>query len=125
MKMKRKLALLASCALVMQNVAATLPAQAFDTEDNMAAIRYSKRPLCGGPDQQTEPAYGFSVGQPHGGWLFAPPEDPRVDDNSGSQTVMMPALFDLHFGGAQDSLPSVSFSGVDVVPVITGQLNAI
>ena len=36
----------------------------------------------------------------------------------------MPTLIDLHFGGGQDALPSVAFSGVDVVPIITGQLNA-
>lgn len=121
MKIRRRIALLSSCAYVLQSLAAALPAQAFDTQENMAAFLYWKLPLGGSPSKDVEPTYGFSVRQTHDGWLFAPPDSGSQDN---TDTVVMPALFDLHFGGDQ-TLPSLSFSGVDVVPVFTGQLNAV
>jgi len=120
---RRKLALLSSGAYVLQTLVAALPAQAFDTEDNMAAFAYWKLPLGTPSNQDVEPTYGFTVGQTHQGWLFAP--DPVDGQPDSTASVAMPALFDVHFGGSQDTLPSVSFSGVDVVPVFTGQLNAV
>jgi len=125
MKLRRKVALLSSCALILQSFVSVLPASAFDTQDNMAAFAYWKLPLGSPPNQDVEPTYGFTVGQTNQGWLFAPPDtsDSGRQDRGGN--IAMPAIFDMHFGGAQDELPSVSFSGVDVVPVFTGQLNAV
>src|SRR5262249_50972240 len=108
---RRKLALLSSGAYVLQTLVAALPAQAFDTQDNMAAFLYWKLPLGAPSKQDVEPTYGFTVGQTHQGWLFAPPDAVSGQDDTGN--VAMPAWFDVHFGGSQDALPSVSFSGVD------------
>ena len=126
LKFRRKLALLSSCALILQSIVATLPAQAFDTQDNMAAFLYWKLPLGGSPEKDVQPTYGFSVEQTHQGWLFAPSIGANDYTNSpgSADTVAMPAFFDMHFGGGDDALPSLSLSGMDVVPVITGQLNA-
>jgi len=123
MKLRRKLTLLSSCALILQNFIATLPAGAFDTQDNMAAFLYWKLPLGGGSSSaDTEPTYGFSVEQTQNGWLFAP--DSAQQQQDFSDDVAMPRLFDLHFGGGQE-MPTVAFSGVDMVPVLNGQLNAV
>jgi len=121
MKLRRKLALLSSCALILQNFAAALPAAAFDTQDNMAAFAYWKLPLGGSSSANSDPTYGFSVEQTQNGWLFAPDSAQQQDF---SDDVAMPTLFDLHFGGGQE-MPTVAFSGVDVVPVLNGQLNAV
>jgi hypothetical protein len=121
MKFRRKLALLSSCAYVLQSLAATLPAQAFEDQNDMAAFFYWKLPLGGSPHRDVEPTFGFSVGQTNNGWLFSPP----ASTQSYTDNVVLPPLVDLHFGGGEDALPSLSLSGVDVVPVINGQLYAI
>jgi hypothetical protein len=121
MNFRRKLALLSSCAFMLQNLVGTLPARAFGDQNDMAAFLYWKLPLGGSPHHDAEPTYGFSVGQTNQGWLFSPP----VSAQSYTDNVVLPPLVDLHFGGGDDSLPSLSFSGVDVVQVVNGQLNAV
>ena len=106
---------------MVQTIAAPMPARAFDTQDKMAAFLYWKLPLGGSPAKDVQPTYGISVGQTDQGWLFAPP----IGANDYADSAAMPALFDMHLGGGDDALPSLSFSGVDVVPIITGQLNAV
>jgi len=128
MRIKRKIVLLSSCALLVQNMAAVLPAQAFDNQNlqDMTAFVYWKLPLGGEPNKAAEPTYGFSVGETSGGWLFGAPERPGTEDGGNRTNLALPMLFDLHFGGSgdDDALPSLSLTGVDVVGLASGKLNA-
>jgi hypothetical protein len=128
MRIKRKIVLLSSCALLLQNMAAVLPAQAFDNQNlqDMTAFVYWKLPLGGEPNKPAEPTYGFSVGETHESWLFGAPEGPGTEDSGSSTSLALPMLFDLHFGGSgdDDALPSLSLTGVDVVAAATGKVNA-
>lgn len=122
MNIKRKIVLLSSCALLVQNLAAAVPAQAFDNQNlqDMTGFVYWTLPLGGDLNKPAEPTYGLSIGERSGGWLFGTPT------RSGeSENIAMPMLFDLHFGGGgDDALPSLSLTGVDVVGLATGRLNA-
>ncbi len=119
-KIKRRVALLSSCALALQSLVATMPAPArAGSDDDMAAFFYWKVPL-GASAAATEPTYGFRLGETYNGWLLPPSGGP----GAYSDEVVMPPLVDLSFGGGGDNvLPSLSFSGVDVETVITGRLN--
>lgn len=116
-RIRRRAALLSSCALVLQSLVATMPAPArADADDDMAAFFYWKVPL-GATAAATEPSYGFRVGETHDGWLLPPATGPA----GYSDDIVMPPLVDLGFGGSGDStMPSLSFSGVDVGTLITG-----
>jgi hypothetical protein len=115
-KTRRKAALLSSCALVLQSLVAAMPAPArADADDDMAAFFYWKVPL-GATAAATEPTYGFRVGETHNGWLL-----PSAGRAAYSDDMVMPPLLDLAFGGSGDSdMPSLSFSGIDVGTLITG-----
>jgi hypothetical protein len=119
-RIKRRVALLSSCALALQSLVATMPAPArAGSDDDMAAFFYWKVPL-GASAKATEPTYGFRLGETYNGWLLPPSGGP----GAYSDEVVMPPLVDLSFGGGGDNvLPSLSFSGVDVETLITGRLN--
>jgi len=114
--------------LLVQNMAAVLPAQAFDNQNlqDMTAFVYWKLPLGGEPNKTADPTYGFSVSETHKGWLFGTPERPGAEDSGSSTNLALPMLFDMHFGGSgdDDALPSLSLTGVDVVGLASGKLNA-
>lgn len=113
MKMRRRIALLASSAFVMQGLLAALPAPARADDDNMAAFVYWRLPL-GGPAQETaDSSFGFSLMQDRNVWLAS-----SVNNTAG---FVPPPLIDLRFGG-DDPMPSLSFSGVDVGMVIDSAL---
>lgn len=116
MRIRRKLALLASTALVLQSIAGVLPrTAAAAADDDLAAFFYWKLPLGQSGSRSAEPVYGFSVAQTHDGWLMAPAVQ-------GVEQVQLPALVDLRFGGGEDALPSLSFSGIDVGTVLDNGL---
>jgi hypothetical protein len=116
-KIKRKVALLSSCALALQSLMAMMPAPAkAGSDDEMAAFFYWKLPL-GATAAETEPTYGFRLAETYDGWLLPPSGGP----GAYSDEIVMPPLVDLSFGGSSDNvMPSLSFSGVDVGTVITG-----
>lgn len=115
MNIRRKIALLATTAFVLQSLLPMVPAVAADDED-LAAFAYFKLPLGDSGNKPAEPVYGFAVSQTHDGWLMAP-------SYYGVDQVQLPALVDLRFGGDEDALPSLSFSGVDVGMVIDQALH--
>lgn len=117
MKIRRKIALLATSALVLQAFMAALPPQARAIDDdNMAAFLYWKLPLGAPNPAAAEPTYGFSVAQTQDGWLMPPPSVTQG-------RFLPPPLLDLHFGGGDaDPLPTLNFSGVDVGMVIDDAL---
>ena len=116
-KIRRKAALLSSCALVLQSLVAAMPVPArADSDDDMAAFFYWKVPL-GATAQSTEPTYGFRLGETYDGWLL-PSSRGSAEYGDG---LVMPPLVDLAFGGVGDNaMPSLSFSGIDVGTLITG-----
>ena len=115
MKIRRKIALLATTAFVLQSLLPLLPAAAADDED-LAAFAYFRIPLGNSGSKPAEPVYGFAVSQTQDGWLMAP-------SYYGVDRVQLPALLDLRFGGDEDPLPSLSFSGVDVGMVVDQALH--
>jgi hypothetical protein len=118
-KIKRKVALLSSCALALQSLVTAMPTPAkADADDDMAAFFYWKIPL-GATPAETEPTYGFRVAETYNGWLLPPSGGPGAYGDD----IVMPPLVDLSFGGSNDGMPSLSFSGVDVETVLTGRLN--
>jgi hypothetical protein len=116
-KIKRKIALLSSCALTLQSLVVAMPAPArAGADDDMAAFLYWKVPL-GARAEATEPTYGFRLGETYDGWLLPPSAGP----GAYSDDVVIPSLVDLSFSGSGDDFtPSLSFSGVDVGTLITG-----
>lgn len=117
MKIRRKVALLATAAFVWQGLMVAAPKAFAGEDDDLAAFAYWKLPLGYGGSKQTEPTFGFALSQTHDGWLMAPAVN-------GVDQVQLPALVDLHFGGnADDALPSLSFSGIDVGMVIDQALH--
>jgi hypothetical protein len=115
MKFRRKIALLASSAFVLQGLMGALPPPAA-ADDELAAFTYLKIPLGNVGNKETEPVYGFAVAQTEGGWLMAP-------SFYGTNQAQLPALVDLRFGGDDDPLPSLSFSGVDIGMVVDQTLH--
>ena len=118
MKIRRKLVLLAGTALALQGILGVIPGgAAAGTDDDLAAFFYWKLPLgYSSGSQPADPIYGFSVAQTHDGWLMAPAVQ-------GVEQVQLPALVDLRFGGDEDPLPSLSFSGIDVGMVVDQALH--
>lgn len=114
MKSRRKTALLVGTAFVLQGLLGALPRQAAADED-LAAFAYWKLPLGYSGSAASEPVFGFSLAQIRDGWLLAP-------SVYGIDRVQLPALVDLRFGGDEDPLPSLSFTGVDVGMVIDNAL---
>jgi hypothetical protein len=117
MKSRRKIALLASSAFVLQSLLAALPMPA-SAEDDVAAFFYWRLPL-GGPDQDAvAPSFGLSMMQAKNVWLMPSVKDTDVQ-------FVPPPLVDLRFsGGDEVALPSLSFSGVDVGAVVDNALYA-
>ena len=117
MKSRRKIALLANSAFVLQGLLAALPVPA-TADDDLAAFAYWRLPL-GGPDQDAAtPSFGFSMMQAKNVWLTPSVKDTDVQ-------FVPPALVDLRFsGGDEILLPSLSFSGVDVGAVVDNALYA-
>jgi hypothetical protein len=104
MKLRRKIALLASSAFVLQGLMAQLPAKA---DDDVAAFVFWRLPL-GGPDRDAANAsVGFSLLEADNVWL-------STSVKGTSDVFVPPALVDLRFSADEDALPSLSFSGVDV-----------
>jgi hypothetical protein len=117
MKCRRKIALLASSAFVLQGLLAALPLPAA-ADDDLAGFVYWRLPL-GGPDQQpATPSFGFSMMEAKNVWLTSSVKDTDVE-------FVPPALVDLRFsGGDEIKLPSLSLSGVDVGTVVDNALYA-
>ena len=117
MKSRRKVALLASSAFVLQSLLAALPVPAA-AGDDLAAFAYWRMPL-GGPDQDAaKPSFGFSMMEAKNVWLT-----PSVKDTD--EVFVPPALVDLRFSGGDElKLPSLSLSGVDVEAVVDTALYA-
>ncbi len=106
MKIRRKIALLASSAFVLQGLMAQLPAPA-KADDDLAAFAFWRLPL-GGPDQDAaRSTFGFSLLEADNVWL-------STSGKGSSDVFVPPALVDLRFSTEEDALPSLSFSGVDV-----------
>jgi hypothetical protein len=104
MKIRRKIALLASTAFVLQGLMAQLPAKA---EDDLAAFVFWRVPL-GGPEQDAASStVGFSLLEADNVWL-------ATSGKGTSDVFVPPALVDLRFSTDDAVLPSLSFSGVDV-----------
>ena len=114
---RRKIALLASSAFVLQGLLAALPLSAA-ADDDLAGFVYWKLPL-GGPDQQpATPSFGFSMMEAKNVWLTSSVKDTDAE-------FVPPALVDLRFsGGDEIKLPSLSLSGVDVGAVVDNALYA-
>jgi hypothetical protein len=114
MKIRRKIALLASTAFVLQGLMAQLPAKA---EDDLAAFVFWRVPL-GGPEQDAASStVGFSLLEADNVWL--------ATSGKGTNDVFVPpALVDLRFSTDDEALPSLSFSGVDVGMAFDGGLYA-
>jgi len=117
MRSRRRIALLASSAFVLQGLLAALPMPAV-ADDDLAAFAYWRLPL-GGPDQDAAtPSFGFSMMEAKNVWLTPSVKDTDVD-------FAPPALVDLRFsGGDEIKLPSLSLSGVDVGAVVDNALYA-
>jgi hypothetical protein len=115
MKFRRKMALLTATAFVLQGLLGALPPPAA-AEDDLAAFTYLKIPFGYDGGSETEPVYGFAVAQTDNGWLMAP-------SFYGAEQMQLPALVDLRFGGDDDPLPSLSFSGVDIGLVVDQALH--
>lgn len=116
MQIRRRLALLAGTALVVQGLTGIMsPAAVAGADDDLAAFFYWKLPLGESGSRSADPTYGFSVAQTQDGWLMAP-------SVYGVDRVQLPALVDLRFGGDEDPLPSLSFSGIDVGAAIENGL---
>lgn len=117
MKSRRKIALLASSAFVLQSLLAAVPKPAA-ADDDLAAFAYFRMPL-GGPDQDANrPSFGFSMMEAKNVWLTPSVKDTDVQ-------FVPPALVDLRFsGGDEIKLPSLSISGVDVGAVVDNALYA-
>jgi hypothetical protein len=103
MKVRRKIALLASSAFVLQGLMAQLPAKA---DDDLAGFVTWRLPL-GGADHEASSTFGFSLMQADNVWLATAPK-------GTSDVFVPPALVDLRFSTAENALPSLSLSGVDV-----------
>jgi hypothetical protein len=118
MRSRRKIALLASSAFVLQSLLAALPVPAAAAGDDLAAFAYWRMPL-GGPDQDAAtPSFGFSMMEAKNVWLT-----PSVKDTD--DVFVPPALVDLRFSGGDElKLPSLSLSGVDVGVVVDNALYA-
>src|SRR5262249_17039586 len=116
MKCRRKVALLASSAFVLQGLLAALPGPAA-AHDDMATFFYWKVPLGGPHPEKATPSFGFNMMQADNVWLM-----PSVKNDV---QFVPPPLVDVHFtGGEELSLPSLSFSGVDVGAVVNDALYA-
>jgi hypothetical protein len=117
MRSRRRIALLASSAFVLQSLLAALPIPVV-ADDDLAAFAYWRLPL-GGPDQQpATPSFGFSMMEAKNVWLTPSVKDTDVD-------FVPPALVDLRFSGGEEvKLPSLMFSGVDVGAVVDNALYA-
>lgn len=116
MKTRRKVALLATTAFVLQGLLAAVPPAMAVEDDDLAAFAYWKLPLGDSGGKPAEPVFGFAVSQTQDGWLMAP-------SYYGVDRVQLPALLDLRFGGDEDPLPSLSFSGIDVGMVVDQALH--
>ena len=117
MKCRRKIALLASSAFVLQGLLSALPMPAA-AHDDLATFFYWKIPL-GGPDQdKAKPSFGFNMMEAENVWSMTSVKDTEVQ-------IVPPPLVDLRFdGGDELKLPSLSVSGVDVNAVIDNALYA-
>jgi hypothetical protein len=117
MKCRRKIALLASSALVLQGLLAALPMPAA-AHDDLATFFYWKIPL-GGPDQDSaKPSFGFNMMEAENVWLTPSVKDTDVQ-------FAPPPLVDLQFnGGDEITLPSLSLSGIDVGAMVDNALYA-
>jgi hypothetical protein len=111
MRSRRKIALLASSAFVLQSLVVSLPMPAA-ADDDLATFVYWKVPL-GGPEREdATPTFGLSMMQADNVWLTSSVKDTEVQ-------FVPPPLVDLRFSGGEDiTLSSLSFSGVDVGAVI-------
>jgi hypothetical protein len=115
MKCRRRIALLASSAFVLQGMVAALPLPAA-AHDDLATFFYWKIPL-GGPETAT-PSFCFNMMEADNVWLTPSVKDSDVD-------VAPPALVDLRFSGGDElKLPSLSLSGVDVGAMVDNALYA-
>ena len=116
MKCRRKVALLASSAFVLQGLLAALPGPAA-AHDDMATFFYWKVPLGGPHPGQATPSFGFNMMQADNVWL--------MPSAKNDVQFVPPPLVDVRFtGGEELSLPSLSFSGVDVGAVVNDALYA-
>lgn len=111
MRIRRKIALLATTAFVLQGALAAMQQAMAAQDDDLAAFAYWKMPFGNGGHKAAEPVYGFALSQIHDGWLMAP-------SVAGVQQIQLPALVDLRFSGGEDELPSLSFSGIDVGTIV-------
>ena len=116
MKSRRKIALLASSAFVLQGLLAAMPMPA--AAEDVAAFAYWRLSL-GGPDQNADTSsFGFSMMQAKNVWLTPSVKDTDVE-------FVPPALIDLRFsGGDEIQLPSLALSGIDVKSVVDEALYA-
>jgi len=118
MKCRRKIALLASSAFVLQSLLAVLPMPAAAADDDLAGFVYWKLPLGGSDQKPATPSFGFSMVEAKNVWLMPQGDDPDVE-------FVPPALVDLRFSsGDEIKLPSLSLSGVDVGAVVDNALYA-
>lgn len=111
MTMRRKIALLATTAFVLQGALATMQQALAAQDEDLAAFAYWKMPFGDNRNKAAEPVFGFALSQIHDGWLMAP-------SVAGVQQLQLPALVDLRFNGGEDELPSLSFSGIDVGTIV-------
>ena len=117
MKSRRKIALLASSAFVLQGLLAALPVAAA-ADDDLAAFAYWRLPLGGDGREPATPSFGFSMMEAKNVWLTPSVKDSDVE-------FVPPALVDLRFSGGDElKLPSLSLSGVDVGAVVDNALYA-
>jgi hypothetical protein len=118
MKCRRKIALLASSAFVLQSLLAVLPMPAAADDGDLAGFVYWKLPLGGSDQKPATPTFGFSMVEAKNVWLMPSGDDPDVE-------FVPPALVDLSFsGGDEIKLPSLSLSGIDVGAMMDNALYA-
>jgi hypothetical protein len=118
MKCRRKIALLASSAFVLQSLLAVLPMPAAAADDDLAGFVYWKLPLGNSDQKPATPTFGFSMVEAKNVWLMPSGDDPDVE-------FVPPALIDLSFsGGDEIKLPSLSLSGIDVGAMVDNALYA-
>jgi hypothetical protein len=118
MKCRRKIALLASSAFVLQSLLAVLPMPAAADDGDLAGFVYWKLPLGGSDQKPATPTFGFSMVEAKNVWLMPSGDDPDVE-------FVPPALVDLSFsGGDEFKLPSLSLSGIDVGAMFDNALYA-
>jgi hypothetical protein len=116
MKCRRKIALLASSAFVLQSLLAVLPMPAAAADDDLAGFVYWKLPLGGSDQKPPAPTFGFSMVRQQ------PARAAALDHQAIARGVA--AGHQRFSGGDEIKLPSLSLSGIDVGAMVDNALYA-